>query len=51
MIKLVFLPPAFRYLKKLKDKELKNLYKTTIDKLLLDPYLGEAKSGDLSGIY
>jgi mRNA-degrading endonuclease RelE of RelBE toxin-antitoxin system len=51
MIKLVFLPPAFRYLKKLKDKELKNLYKTTIDKLLLDPYLGEAKSGDLSGVY
>jgi mRNA interferase RelE/StbE len=51
MVKIIFLPPAQKYLKKLKDNKLKSLYKAEIDRLLLDPYAGEAKSGDLSGIY
>ena len=51
MVKIIFLPPAQKYLKKLKDNKLKALYKAEVDKLLTDPYAGEAKSGDLSGIY
>ena len=51
MAKLIILPPAARYLKKLKEKPLKEKYQTTIDQLLLDPYFGEPKTGDLSGVY
>lgn len=46
-----FLPPAAKYLKKLKDKKLQQLYKEAIDKIREDHTVGEAKSGDLSGIY
>ena len=51
MAKLIILPPAARYLKKLKEKPLKHKFQTAIDQLLLDPYFGEPKSGDLSGVY
>lgn len=51
MLKLIILPPAARFLKKLKEKPLKNLFQKTVDEILIDPYIGEAKSGDLSGIY
>ncbi len=51
MAKLTSLPPAARYLKKLKEKHLKSKFQAIIDQLLLDPYLGEPKTGDLSGIY
>ncbi len=51
MAKLIILPPAARYLKKLKEKPLKEKFETIIDQLLLDPYFGEPKTGDLSGIY
>ena len=46
-----FLPPAAKYLKKLKDKKLKNLYKEAIDKIRNDYTIGEPKRGDLSGVY
>ncbi len=51
MAKLIILPPAARYLKKLKEKPLKDKFRAIIDQLLLDPYLGESKTGDLSGVY
>ncbi|MDD3270230.1 MAG: type II toxin-antitoxin system RelE/ParE family toxin [Syntrophomonadaceae bacterium] len=51
MAKLIILPPAARYLKKLKEKPLRDKYKAIIDQLLLDPYLGDPKTGDLSGVY
>lgn len=51
MAKLIILPPAARYLKKLKDKSLKNKFQAAIDQILKDPYWGEPKTGDLSGIY
>lgn len=51
MAKLIILPPAARYLKKLKEKPLKDKFKATIGQLLLDPYLGDPKTGDLSGVY
>jgi mRNA-degrading endonuclease RelE of RelBE toxin-antitoxin system len=51
MLKLIVLPPAAHFLKKLKEKTLKDLFQKTVDEILLDPYIGEAKSGDLSGVY
>lgn len=48
MAKLIILPPAARYLKKLKEKPLKDKFQAIIDQLLLDPYFGESKTGDLS---
>lgn len=46
-----FLPPAAKYLKKLKDKKLKTLYQEAIDKIRVDHTIGEPKSGDLSGVF
>lgn len=46
-----FLPPAAKYLKKLKDKKLKTLYQEAIDKIREDHTIGEPKTGDLSGVY
>ncbi len=50
MAELRVLPPAAKFLKKLKDKKLKSLYKEAIDAILEDPTIGEEKSGDLKGI-
>lgn len=46
-----FLPPAAKFIKKLKDKKLKELYKIAIDEICEDYTVGEEKLGDLSGIY
>lgn len=46
-----FLPPAAKYIKKLKDKKLKTLYQEAVDKIRKDYTVGEAKTGDLSGVY
>lgn len=46
-----FLPPAAKYLKKLKDKKLKELYKKAIDAICMNVTIGELKTGDLAGIY
>lgn len=51
MYDVKFLPPASKYLKKLKDKKLKTLYKEAIDEICKDYTVGQAKSGDLSGVY
>lgn len=51
MSKLIILPPAARYLKKLKEKPLKAKFQTAIDQILLNPYIGEPKTCDLTGIY
>lgn len=48
---LIILPGAARYLKKLKEKALKDAFQKEIDAIRIDPYLGEAKTGDLAGIY
>ena len=50
MAELRVLPPAQRFLKKIKDKQLKNLYKSAIDEILKDPSIGHDKVGDLEGI-
>lgn len=46
-----FLPPAAKYMKKLKDKKLKTLYKEAVDIIRKDYTIGQAKIGDLSGVY
>lgn len=51
MTEVRFLPTAAKFLKKLKDKKLKLLYQEAIDKIREDHTVGEAKSGDLSGIF
>ena len=51
MAEVRFLPPAAKYLKKLKDKKLKALYQEAIDKICKDHMAGEPKTGDLSGVY
>jgi len=50
MAELRIMPPAAKYLKKIKDKRLKALYKEAIDVILNDPETGEEKTGDLKGI-
>lgn len=51
MTELVFLPPAAKFIKKIKDKRLKSLYQEAVDKIREDHTVGEVKTGDLSGIY
>lgn len=51
MAQLRILPPAAKFLKKLKDKKLKALYQKAIDSILEDPFIGDAKTGDLAGIF
>lgn len=46
-----FLPPAAKFIKKLKDKKLKDLYKRAIDEIREDYTVGEQKTGELCGIY
>ena len=40
---LRILPPAAKYLKKLKDKKLKTLYADAIEAILENPEIGEEK--------
>ena len=51
MRNIVIMPGAARFLKKLKEKPLKDAFQKEIDAILEDPYIGEAKSGDLAGVY
>ncbi len=50
MYELRILPPAAKYLKKIKDKNLKKLYKDALDAICNDPSIGAEKTGDLSGV-
>jgi mRNA-degrading endonuclease RelE of RelBE toxin-antitoxin system len=50
MAELVVLPAAQRYLKKLKDRTLRMLFKNAIDTILENPNIGDMKTGDLKGI-
>lgn len=51
MTEVRFLPPAAKFIKKLKNKKLKKLYQEAIDKIQEDYTVGKAKTGDLSGVY
>lgn len=49
--KVIILPAAAKYFKKIADKALKNKFLNVIEQLSENPYFGEAKKGDLKGIY
>ncbi|MCI9164149.1 MAG: type II toxin-antitoxin system RelE/ParE family toxin [Lachnospiraceae bacterium] len=51
MTEVRFLPPAAKFIKKLKDKKLKMLYQEAVDKIKEDHTVGEVKTGDLSGVF
>ena len=51
MTEVRFLPPAAKFIKKLKDKKLKALYQEAVNRIRMDHTIGKPKSGDLSGIY
>ena len=51
MYELLFSPSAERYFKKLKDKSLKDKFKSAIQQIGNNPYIGQPKRGDLSKVY
>lgn len=51
MDKVVILPAAAKYLKKIKEKKLKQLFREAIEMIAEDCTVGTAKTGDLQGIY
>ncbi len=51
MYDLRFLPQAEKYFKKIKDKALKEIFVEALRTIAKDPYIGQEKKGDLSGIY
>ena len=51
MYKLTYSPAAVKYIKKIRNKSLKAELKKAIDNISKDPYIGEAKMGDLQGIF
>ena len=51
MTEIIYDPPAIRFLKKLKDKKLKKMFRDAIDMIAEDHTIGKMKSGDLAGIY
>ena len=51
MNEIQLLPPAKKYLKKLKDEQLINLFKETLETIRDNPTIGQTKTGDLNGIY
>ncbi len=46
-----FSPKSEKYLRKLKDKNLKKLFLNAFYDIQSDPMIGETKTGDLVGIY
>jgi mRNA interferase RelE/StbE len=51
MAEIRILPPAARYLKKIKDNHLKTQFQETIKMIQEIPTAGRVKTGDLAGIY
>lgn len=51
MYEILFSSAAERFFKKIKEKQLKQAYKDALNKISINPYTGDLKSGDLAGIY
>jgi hypothetical protein len=51
MLPVVYTPVAEKYFKKLKEKPLKIAFKEAIISIRKNPDIGDAKTGDLNGIY
>ena len=46
MNEIIFLPPARKYLKKIKDKKLKKIFQDTLEAIRNAPTIGQVKTGD-----
>ncbi len=51
MLPVIYTPNAEKYFRKLKDKTLKKIFKEAVKDIRKNPTIGEAKTGDLSGLY
>ncbi|MCL2169530.1 MAG: type II toxin-antitoxin system RelE/ParE family toxin [Defluviitaleaceae bacterium] len=51
MYDLEMKPPAERFLKKLKEKALRAAFKEALEAIAKNPYVGDAKIGDLAGMH
>lgn len=51
MYEIRFSPKAEKFLNKIKDKKLKEKFHQAIIALAKNPFIGQAKKGDLAGIY
>jgi mRNA interferase RelE/StbE len=51
MYPIIYSSQAEKYLKKIKDRNLKKLFKDAIEKIRKNPYEGNMKKGDLKGIH
>ena len=51
MYEILFSSAAEKFFKKIKEKPLKAAYKKTLQKISINPYIGQPKRGDLLGIY
>lgn len=51
MYEILFSSAAERFFKKIKEKSLKDAYKKSLLEISRNPYNGQPKRGDLSGIY
>lgn len=51
MYEIRFTGAAEKYLKKIKDKALKKVFREALEKISIDPYIGKPKTGDLAGVY
>lgn len=50
MLPIVYSPVAEKYLKKIKERALKQAYKEAIFRIRENPEIGELKKGDLRGV-
>lgn len=51
MYEILFSSASERFFKKIKEKPLKETYKKALQKISENPYIGQPKHGDLSGVY
>lgn len=51
MYEILFSSAAEKFFKKMKEKPLKNAYREALQHISINPYIGQPKRGDLSGIY
>jgi mRNA interferase RelE/StbE len=51
MYDLRFSNAAEKYFRKLHEKPLKKIFRVALEKLQVNPYIGQTKTGDLSGVY
>ncbi|WP_205599204.1 type II toxin-antitoxin system RelE/ParE family toxin [Oceanobacillus halotolerans] len=51
MYELLFTPASERYFKKLKENPLKKEFQQALPEIRKNPYIGQSKRGNSSGVY